>query len=263
MLKHYKFFRNFLFKFEAERAHYLAMFFLKLISPFIFKKKYTTVKVAGLNFPNRVGLAAGFDKNARWIKPLSKLGFGHIEIGTVTPIAQPGNEKPRLFRLVEDESIINRMGFNNDGSHKILKRLKKLKRSGIIIGGNIGKNKWTEPFLKIAPDLSHWQIDDILEVVEQTKIAGIVVSNTTVSRDGLISQSLEVGGLSGKPLKAKSLDIVKYIRQKNSKIAIIGVGGIFTSQDAKDYLDAGADLIQIWTGFIYQGPKLITDINSL
>jgi dihydroorotate dehydrogenase len=322
----YKFLRPALFKLDPEQAHYLAMFLLKLVTPFIPNfTKSKPVKVAGLEFPNRVGLAAGFDKNAKWIRPLRKLGFGHIEIGTVTPVYQPGNEKPRMFRLPQDSALINRMGFNNDGSLSISKRLSKFRKRKFVIGGNIGKNKFTDEnrtthdyvycfeqlwdhvdyfvvnvsspntpglrnfqekkplteiltslqmnkyqklfpkpiFLKIAPDLSHQQVLDILEVVQHTQIHGLVISNTTLDRSGLKSETLEQGGLSGLPLKQKSLELVRFVRSKNHNLAIIGVGGIFTAQDAKEYFEAGADLVQIYTGFIYNGPKLIRDITKL
>lgn len=325
-MKFYKIIRSVLFQFSPETSHDLAMFILNLFSVFIRKKiKQSPVTVAGLQFPNRIGLAAGFDKNAKWIKPLSKLGFGHIEIGTVTPVAQTGNEKPRLFRLTKDSALINRMGFNNDGANKISARLGKLKNKKVIIGGNIGKNKFTDDtravndylfafeelwqvvdyfvvnvsspntpglrnfqekiplftilnslqnhkyqknfpkpiFLKIAPDLQEQQVLDILEVVEQTKISGLVVSNTTLDRTGLTQQTLEQGGLSGQPVKQKSLNLLKFIRSHNTDLPIIGVGGIFNAKDAEDYLLAGANLVQIYTGFIYQGPSLINEINNL
>ncbi len=286
-------------------------------------------EVFGLKFKNRVGLAAGFDKNAQYIDELACLGFGFIEIGTVTPRPQPGNPKPRLFRLKKDSAIINRMGFNNDGVDKVIERLKK-RKSNIIIGGNIGKNKVTpnekavsdyeicfnklfdhvdyfvvnvsspntpnlrdlqekEPLtkllqrlqdlnnekskqkpilLKIAPDLTNEQLDDIVEIVQATKIAGVIATNTTISRDKLKTEKRKIeiignGGLSGKPVKTRSKEVVNYLKEKsNNAFPIIGVGGIHSTADAKEKLDAGADLIQLYTGFIYEGPALITQINQ-
>ena len=284
-------------------------------------------KVFGLTFKNPVGLAAGFDKNAEYIEDMSKLGFGFIEIGTVTPKPQPGNDKPRMFRLVNDSALINRMGFNNQGADVAAERLKHLKdRNGLIIGGNIGKNKVTpneeavndyiycfhalyehvdyfvvnvsspntpglrdlqekEPLkhilntlqqlnaekasqkpilLKIAPDLTDSQLDDIVEIVMDTKIAGVIATNTTISREGLRSDAelvKEAGGVSGAPLTKRSTEVIKYLSEKSGKaFPIIGVGGIHSAQDALDKLDAGASLVQVYTGFIYEGPGLVGDI---
>mgnify|MGYP003575022193 CR=1 FL=1 len=284
-------------------------------------------KVFGLTFKNPVGLAAGFDKNAEYIEDMSKLGFGFIEIGTVTPKPQPGNDKPRMFRLVNDSALINRMGFNNQGADVAAERLKHLKdRNGLIIGGNIGKNKVTpneeavndyiycfhalyehvdyfvvnvsspntpglrdlqekEPLkhilntlqqlnlekasqkpilLKIAPDLTDSQLDDIVEIVMDTKIAGVIATNTTISRDGLRSDAelvKEAGGVSGAPLTKRSTEVIRYLSEKSGKaFPIIGVGGIHSAQDALDKLDAGASLVQVYTGFIYEGPGLVGDI---
>ncbi len=284
-------------------------------------------KVFGLTFKNPVGLAAGFDKNAEYIEDMSKLGFGFIEIGTVTPKPQPGNDKPRMFRLVNDSALINRMGFNNQGADVAAERLKHLKdRNGLIIGGNIGKNKVTpneeavndyiycfhalyehvdyfvvnvsspntpglrdlqekEPLkhilntlqqlntekasqkpilLKIAPDLTDSQLDDIVEIVMDTKIAGVIATNTTISREGLRSDAelvKEAGGVSGAPLTKRSTEVIRYLSEKSSKaFPIIGVGGIHSAQDALDKLDAGASLVQVYTGFIYEGPGLVGDI---
>ncbi len=284
-------------------------------------------KVFGLTFKNPVGLAAGFDKNAEYIEDMSKLGFGFIEIGTVTPKPQPGNDKPRMFRLVNDSALINRMGFNNQGADVAAERLKHLKdRNGLIIGGNIGKNKVTpneeavndyiycfhalyehvdyfvvnvsspntpglrdlqekEPLkhilntlqqlntekasqkpilLKIAPDLTDSQLDDIVEIVMDTKIAGVIATNTTISREGLRSDAelvKEAGGVSGAPLTKRSTEVIRYLSQKSGKaFPIIGVGGIHSAQDALDKLDAGACLVQVYTGFIYEGPGLVGDI---
>ncbi|QBQ40868.1 quinone-dependent dihydroorotate dehydrogenase [Sphingobacterium psychroaquaticum] len=284
-------------------------------------------EVFGLKFKNPVGLAAGFDKNAEYIDDMAKLGFGFIEIGTVTPRPQPGNDKPRMFRLVHDEALINRMGFNNQGADVAAARLKNLKnKEGLIIGGNIGKNKVTpneeavsdyiycfnalfdyvdyfvvnvsspntpglrdlqekEPLtkllntlqelnlkkanpkpilLKIAPDLTDSQLDDIVEIVMNTKIAGVIATNTTIVREGLQSDPAivqEMGGVSGKPLTKRSTEVIRYLATKsNGAFPIIGVGGIHSAEDALEKLDAGASLIQIYTGFIYEGPALISKI---
>ncbi len=284
-------------------------------------------KVFGLTFKNPVGLAAGFDKNAEYIEDMAKLGFGFIEIGTVTPKPQPGNDKPRMFRLVNDSALINRMGFNNQGADVAAERLKHLKdRNGLIIGGNIGKNKVTpneeavndyiycfhalyehvdyfvvnvsspntpglrdlqekEPLkhilntlqqlnlekasqkpilLKIAPDLTDSQLNDIVEIVMDTKIAGVIATNTTISREGLRSDAelvKEAGGVSGAPLTKRSTEVIRYLSEKSGKaFPIIGVGGIHSAQDALDKLDAGASLVQVYTGFIYEGPGLVGDI---
>jgi dihydroorotate dehydrogenase len=295
-----------------------------------------------LKFKNSVGLGAGFDKNALYMSELESLGFGFIEIGTVTPLPQPGNEKPRLFRLPKDKALINRMGFNNDGVKIVADRLRKWRRlvatskiqhSTLIIGGNIGKNKitpnedaWkdyekcfdelydcvdyfvvnvsspntpdlralqekealkkilvhlqninqqktlaasvkTKPLLlKIAPDLSLGQIDDIVDLALEIKLDGLVVANTTISRENLRTPEKEVstmgaGGLSGLPLKEKSTTLIQYIQQKTGKtVPIIASGGIFTAQDAEEKISAGASLIQVWTGFIYEGPSIAKKI---
>ncbi|SJN17435.1 Dihydroorotate dehydrogenase [Sphingobacterium sp. JB170] len=284
-------------------------------------------EVFGLKFKNPIGLAAGFDKNAEYIAEMSNLGFGFIEIGTVTPKPQPGNDKPRMFRLVGDSGLINRMGFNNQGADVAAGRLKKLKNRGnLIIGGNIGKNKATpnadavndyiycfnvlfdyvdyfvvnvsspntpglrdlqekEPLkgilnklqelnhtkyiqkpilLKIAPDLTKSQLDDIIEIVLETQIAGVIATNTTISRDGLTSEPsvvTEAGGVSGKPLTARSTQVIKYLHVKSgAAFPIIGVGGIHSAEDAIDKIQAGASLVQVYTGFIYEGPALVGDI---
>lgn len=284
-------------------------------------------EVFGLKFKNPVGLAAGFDKNAEYIEHMANFGFGFIEIGTVTPKPQPGNDKPRMFRLVNDEALINRMGFNNQGADVAAGRLKHLKnRNGVIIGGNIGKNKVTpneeavndyiycfhslydyvdyfvvnvsspntpglrdlqekaplmhilnilqglnaekptaKPILlKIAPDLTDSQLDDIVEIVTETKIAGLIATNTTISREGLQSDPnlvKETGGVSGKPLTKRSTEVIKYIHTKsNGAFPIIGVGGIHSAEDAIEKLNAGASLVQVYTGFIYEGPALISKI---
>lgn len=283
----------------------------------------------GLTFDNPVGLGAGFDKNAKWISELEVFGFGFIEIGTLTPKGQSGNEKPRLFRLTEDESIVNRMGFNNDGVNEAVKRLKK-RNKNIIVGGNIGKNKVTpnekatddyllcfnalfdyvdyfvvnvsspntpnlrelqekEPLtklllslqqknklkpkpkpvlLKIAPDLTDSQLDDIIEIVASTGIAGIIATNTTISRDNLKTPKAELerigaGGVSGKALTKRSTEVIRYLSEKSNKsFPIIGVGGIMNEADAIEKIKAGASLIQLYTGYIYKGPGLIKRINK-
>ena len=344
----YKILRFFLFKLNAETAHHftLALFsflikipFVKSILQFCYavEDKKLERHLFGLTFKNPVGLAAGLDKNAACIDAFGAIGFGFIEIGTVTPLSQDGNEKPRLFRLIEDEAIITRMGFNNAGRKVVRENILKSeiysKKSNhnpqILIGGNIGKNKITdnelavddyikcfkelyavvdyfvvnvsspntpnlralqekEPLkkilfqlqeinqqqvkqkpilLKIAPDLSNNQLDDIIEIILDTKLAGIVATNTTISRENLKAKnstikSIGAGGLSGKPLTQKSTQIIKYIAEKSQhQIPIIAVGGIMTAQDAIDKLNAGASLVQLYTGFIYEGPNLIKEIN--
>lgn len=286
-------------------------------------------KVFGLTFSNPVGLAAGLDKDAKLYDELGMLGFSFIEIGTLTPKAQPGNDKPRMFRLPEDSGLINRMGFNNHGVAEAVERLKK-RRTNVIIGGNIGKNKVTpnedavsdyekcfealfpyvdyfvvnvsspntpnlrelqdkEPLtallnrmkqltmaktnpkpvlLKIAPDLTDTQLDDIIEIVQQTKIDGVVATNTTISRAGLVTdksrvESIGAGGLSGKPLTKRSTEVIRYLHSKSGgSFPIIGVGGIHTAEDAIEKLNAGATLVQLYTGFVYEGPALIKRINK-
>lgn len=329
----YKKIRKFLFKLDPEKAHNLSLSCLKIVGkfPFILKKISKPIEdsalereLFGLKFKNPVGLAAGLDKNAKYYKELSMLGFGFIEIGTVTPRPQPGNEKKRLFRLVEDSAIINRMGFNNEGVDAVLKRLKK--NTSVLIGGNIGKNTATPPegyttdyiecfeklhpvvdyftlnvscpnvnshaklndtdylkeliaeiqslnktkekqkpiLLKISPDLTDEQLLDIIELVKETKIDGIIATNTTTSRENLISPYQdEKGGLSGKPLKERSTEVIRFLaKHSNKAFPIIGVGGIHSAKDALEKIEAGADLVQIYTGFIYKGPKLIRKINK-
>lgn len=283
----------------------------------------------GIRFANPVGLAAGFDKDAKLIDELACFGFGFIEIGTLTPRAQIGNDRPRLFRLPKDKALINRMGFNNEGVEAAVSRL-KARNAKVIIGGNIGKNKDTpnekafsdymlcfealhphvdyfvvnvsspntpglrelqdkEPLkrllshvkglsrskkkvkpvlLKIAPDLTVSQLDDIVEILNETKTDGVIATNTTISRDNLLTDSAEVnslgpGGLSGKPLTPKANEVIAYLRNKlGPDYPIIGVGGIMSPQDALDKLNAGADLIQIYTGFVYEGPGFVRRINK-
>jgi dihydroorotate dehydrogenase len=291
-----------------------------------FERKDLEREVFGLKFKNPVGLAAGFDKNGEFIEEFANFGFGFIEVGTVTPLPQPGNDKPRMFRLPKDEALINRMGFNNKGVDVLARKLKNVRREGLIIGGNIGKNKNTpnedavsdyvkcfdalfdvvdyfvvnvsspntpglrelqekEPLmhilntlqnknlkngisrpilLKIAPDLTNSQLDDIVEIVQETKIAGLIATNTTISRANLQTTDLvvnEAGGLSGKPVKNKSTEVIKYLHQKSKgSFPIIGVGGIHSAKDAQEKLDAGASLVQVYTGFIYEGPGLVKSI---
>ena len=298
-------------------------------SIYVVNDKRLERKLFGLTFPNPVGLAAGFDKDAKLFDELSHFGFSFIEIGTLTPKAQPGNEKPRMFRLPEDEALINRMGFNNEGVEAAVKRLKH-RSTKVIIGGNIGKNKITpnedaakdyelcfealfdhvdyfavnvsspntpnlralqekEPLtqllnnlktlnsrkekpkpilLKIAPDLTNEQLDDIIDIVKQTNIDGVIATNTTISREGLITpnqkiETIGAGGLSGKPLTKRATEVVRYLSEKSNKtFPIIAVGGIYTAADALEKLNAGASLVQVYTGFIYEGPGIVKRINK-
>lgn len=337
----YRFFRFFVFQLSAETAHFfttnLLHFALKLpFSSWFFRKLFCvenpklTRNVFGLTFKNPIGLAAGFDKNAEHYEQMGWCGFGFIEVGTVTPLAQPGNDQPRLFRLIEDEAIINRMGFNNKGVDEVIKNLRyRNKSDGLIIGGNIGKNKITpnenaisdyitalnalHPFvdyfvvnvsspntpnlrelqekeplkellnavmkvnaqfeihrpilLKIAPDLNDSQLDDIIEIMQETKLDGLVATNTSIDRAGLKTKKESVdnigaGGLSGKPLAQRSTEVIRYLhKHSNGSFPIIGVGGIHSVEDALEKLEAGAQLLQIYTGFIYEGPSLIAKIN--
>ncbi|MAW16205.1 MAG: quinone-dependent dihydroorotate dehydrogenase [Flavobacteriaceae bacterium] len=328
--------RPVLFLFDPEGVHYFSFTAIRLLHriPFMglvfrtfFTYKVPTLEreVFGLQFPNPVGLAAGFDKDAKLYHELSNFGFGFIEIGTVTPKPQDGNPKPRLFRLKQDEGIINRMGFNNEGVVAAAKRLKKNK--GVLIGGNIGKNKNTpnnqaqedylicfdtlfdvvdyfvvnvsspntpnlrdlqdkEPLtsllnvlqkrnankasrkpilLKIAPDLSNSQLDDIIDIVSDTQIDGVIATNTTLSRSELKSSTKlndNAGGLSGKPLRRRSTEVISYLHtQSNAAFPIIGVGGIHTADDVQEKLAAGASLVQLYTGFVYEGPAIVKRIN--
>jgi len=336
----YTFFRSLLFFFSPEKAHHLTASLLRVAlqipgmkaiwkSLFCITDKRLEKTVFGIKFPNPVGLAAGFDKDAKMFEDLAYCGFGFIEIGTLTPKGQPGNPQPRLFRLKEDHAIINRMGFNNEGVEAAVERLKN-RKTKTIIGGNIGKNKVTknedalndyilnfnalfdyvdyfvvnvsspntpglrdlqekEPLkhlllslmqvnnlkttpkpilLKIAPDLTNTQLDDIIEIVNETKIAGVIATNTTISREGLVLskdkvEAIGAGGLSGKPVRQRSTEVIRYLATKSNKsFPIIGVGGIHSEQDALEKLDAGADLIQLYTGFIYEGPALVKRINK-
>ncbi|MGB4399878.1 MAG: quinone-dependent dihydroorotate dehydrogenase [Daejeonella sp.] len=333
----YQIIKPFLFKFDPENIHHFVTGGLRAVNRIwgvkpLLKQAYQLEdnrlerEVFGLKFKNPLGLAAGFDKNADFIEELTEFGFGFIEIGTVTPLPQSGNEKPRMFRLPADEALINRMGFNNQGVDVVAHRLSKLDRKGLIIGGNIGKNKQTpnedalsdyikcfdklfdvvdyfvvnvsspntpglrelqekEPLknilntlqqrnhkndisrpilLKIAPDLSDSQLDDIIEIVMETKIAGVIATNTTIFREGLTSPgniSKETGGLSGKPLTKRSTEVIRYLSEKSNKaFTIIGVGGIHSAEDAIEKINAGATLVQIYTGFVYEGPGLVKRI---
>lgn len=335
----YQIIKPILFLFSPEKAHKITTrllhFVLKLPfgerlirSQFDFQHPKLEREVFGLKFKNPVGLAAGFDKNAELIDDFSNLGFGFVEIGTLTPKGQPGNPQPRLFRLPKDEALINRMGFNNDGVDRAIERL-KTRKSNTIVGGNIGKNKVTPnehaledylicfkklyeyvdyfvvnvsspntpglrelqekkpltellkslqaknkkiPFakpilLKIAPDLSDIQIDDIIEITKELNLDGLIVSNTTIDRDGLKTGSQKVdkigaGGLSGTPVFSKSNYVLGYIRKQLPDVSIIAVGGIMTPEDAVQKISAGADLVQIYTGLVYKGPGLIKEINK-
>lgn len=336
----YRIIKPIFFQFDPENVHHFVVKRLKWFNdyfPFgktILRSKFdVNIKglereVFGIKFKNPVGLAAGFDKNGEYIEALSNLGFGFIEVGTVTPMPQPGNEKPRMFRLEEDKALINRMGFNNKGVDTLAERLRLLKKKDatIVIGGNIGKNKTTpneeavndyikcfdrlfdvvdyfvvnvsspntpglrelqekEPLthllktlqernhkngisrpilLKIAPDLTNEQLNDIVEIVQSTGIAGVIATNTTVSREGLHSSenlTQEAGGLSGLPLAKRSTEVIRYLSERSKgAFPIIGVGGIHSPEDAKEKLAAGASLIQLYTGFIYEGPEIIKRI---
>jgi dihydroorotate dehydrogenase len=342
----YKWLRALLFFFPPEPVHHFSMFILNAISAtrtgrYLLRKLFAEPDhalrktFAGLIFRNPLGLAAGFDKNALYLQSLETLGFGFVEIGTVTPLAQSGNPKPRLFRLKKDEALINRMGFNNDGVDIIRARLKKWKEKSaesgnttMLIGGNIGKNKntpndlaWQDyaicfeqlfPYvdffvvnvsspntpglrelqekeslrkiltglqnlnheqagkkpllLKISPDLTYEQLDDVIGLCLEIRLDGLVVSNTRIAREGLYTSPEELaiigpGGLSGRPIRERSTEFIRYISQKTEgRIPIIGSGGIHTAADAKEKMISGASLVQIWTGFIYEGPGLVKRI---
>ena len=326
--------RPILFLFDPEKVHYFTFSLIKFFSLigfgiifrnlFQIKNSKLEREVFGIKFPNPVGLAAGFDKNAVLFNELSNFGFGFIEIGTITPKGQFGNDKKRLFRLKEDDGIINRMGFNNQGVDAAIKKLKS--KRNIIIGGNIGKNTETAPenytgdylecfnalhryvdyfvlnvscpnvsshaklndkeylkelitdvqeankkfktqkpiLLKIAPDLNNNQLDEIIALINETSIDGVIASNTSIKRDDLLSENKkERGGLSGKPISKKSTEIISYLyRKSKGSFPIIGVGGIHSEKDALEKIKAGASLIQIYTGFIYEGPQLVKRINK-
>ncbi len=330
--------RPLLFQLNPERAHHFTFGLLSVLSALpgvktLLRSLYDVHdprlerKILGLTFPNPVGLAAGFDKDARLIDAMACFGFGFIEIGTLTPRPQPGNDRPRLFRLPADQALINRMGFNNEGVAAAVKRLRQ-RTSKVIVGGNIGKNKATpndqaeedyalcmealypyvdyfvvnvsspntpglrelqekEPLkklllrvkaisqskekpkpvlLKIAPDLTKEQLDDVVDILKATATDGVIATNTTISRDGLSTGQAEVaaigaGGLSGRPVRNRSTEIIRYLREKLGKdFPIIGVGGIMTPEDAVEKLEAGADLVQIYTGFVYEGPGFVRRI---
>lgn len=339
----YSLVRDILFKFDPEAVHHFSMHQLKVIcsttigkqivsANFTPKKAALQKEVFGLTFNNPIGLGAGFDKNALYLNELEALGFGFVEVGTVTPKAQAGNDKPRLFRLPKDKALINRMGFNNDGVEVVKRRLGNWNKraSKLIVGGNIGKNKvtaneeawkdyeicFTELFdyadyfvvnvsspntpglrelqekaslqkilsqlqninqgkakpkpllLKIAPDLTTEQLDDIVSLAFEVKLAGLVATNTTISRENLMTNAQEIeaigaGGLSGKPVTNRSTEVISYLHQQTSgKVPIIASGGIFTGSDAKEKLSAGASLLQVWTGFVYEGPSIVKKICS-
>ncbi|MFT3681672.1 MAG: quinone-dependent dihydroorotate dehydrogenase [Ferruginibacter sp.] len=338
----YKILRSFLFLFNPEWVHYFSMNSLKLICRLPFGKAFIKsmfqpkgnfqFSIFNFQLSNKVGLGAGFDKNARYLNELEALGFGFVEIGTVTPKPQAGNDKPRLFRLPKDKALINRMGFNNDGVDVVVERLKKIKNQQskikVIVGGNIGKNKvtpnedaWkdyeicftrlhdyvdyfvvnvsspntpglrelqekdslrkiitnlqllntkqTNPkpiLLKIAPDLTTEQINDVVDLALEIKLDGLVAANTTISRDNLKTPPTEIekmgaGGVSGLPVQKRSTEVVRYISEKTKgQIPVIASGGIFTAADAKEKMAAGASLVQVWTGFIYEGPAIVKNI---
>ena len=347
----YQLIRQFLFLFDAEGVHHFSMTVFRMACRIGFLRKIIAARFGprnpqaatelfGLHFSNPVGLAAGFDKNALYLTELEALGFGFVEIGTVTPLPQTGNDRPRLFRLPKDKALINRMGFNNDGVKVVADRLKawreqaKQNNSSLIIGGNIGKNKVTpnedawkdyescfhelfdgvdyfvvnvsspntpglralqekdslrkilshlqtinlqkvqegktaKPLLlKIAPDLTPEQIDDVIDLAMEIQLDGLVTTNTTISREGLKTpagqlEAIGAGGLSGKPLTKRATEIVRYITtQTNGRIPVIASGGIFTGEDAAEKLAAGASLVQVWTGFIYEGPGIVKKICS-
>jgi dihydroorotate dehydrogenase len=326
-----------------EKAHYVTLNILSMaikttllgawLKSNFHNKRQSPVQFCGLNLPNKVGLAAGFDKDARYLEVWKALGFGHAEIGTITPLPQPGNEKPRLFRLPKDRAIINRMGFNNLGLDQAIIQLKN-RPKGLIIGGNIGKNKVTPNekavddylicfeklydfvdyftvnvsspntpglralqdkdalleilsvliqkredltskgrphrpvLLKIAPDLTPGQLDDIIELKKELNFDGIIANNTTISRERLQTDASEIkqmgaGGLSGAPLKMRSSEVMRYLREHLPETPLIGVGGIMNAQDGKDRLNDGADLIQVYTGFIYAGPGLVRELAGI
>ncbi len=335
-----QFIRPFLFLFDAEKVHHFIFTVIKMALTlpwaqgiarrmFDLQDERLAQDLMGLRFPNPVGLAAGFDKDATLIDELACFGFGFIEIGTLTPKPQPGNPRPRLFRLPADRALINRLGFNNGGAVAAAARLRK-RQSNVIIGGNIGKNKdtpnenaladYTSAFeilfdyvdyfvvnvsspntpglrelqdkgpllallqalqgrnrernkpkpllLKIAPDLTDSQLDDIVEISQQVGLSGLIATNTTISRSGLATAPAQLadigaGGLSGQPLRARSTEVIRYLRQRLAKdFVIIGVGGIYTYADALEKLAAGASLVQLYTGFVYEGPGAIKRINQ-
>jgi len=332
----YRLLKFFLFKLDPEKAHYLTMWWFMLLLKIpgvrsllstLYSVKHPSLErtVAGMKFSNPMGLAAGFDKNGLFLHAMATLGFSHIEVGTITPRPQPGNPKPRLFRLIKSRALINRMGFNNDGVEVLAERLSKKRPEGLIVGANLGKNRDTpneeaandylicftrlyalvdyftvnvsspntpglrslqdkEPltallttlqannhkskpvFLKIAPDLNHQQLDEIVEIILATGLTGIIATNTTITRDGLTESkefvdSMGAGGLSGAPILNMSLSVVRYLKEKSEgRFTIIGAGGIEGFEGAKKHIEAGADLVQVYSGFIYTGPGLVKGI---
>jgi dihydroorotate dehydrogenase len=330
--------RPLLFRFNPESVHHWTKNFLKIVfkvpgAAFVIKKLYQfdhpslETEVFGLKFKNPVGIAAGFDKNAELFNEMSAFGFGHVEIGTVTPLGQKGNPKPRIFRLKKDLALINRLGFNNLGVEKVRNNLERKRHNNLIVGGNLGKNtltpnsnaisdylktfeqlfKYVDYFtinvscpnisdmcelqdrdfleellidiqsinnkkedpkpilLKVAPDLNNQQLDDVIEVVKKTGIDGVIATNTTITRNNLKTswEPLGSGGLSGKPLAQRSTEVIRYLSQKSDNaFPIIGVGGIFSPKDAIEKLDAGAKLVQVYTGFVYEGPGIAKRINK-
>jgi dihydroorotate dehydrogenase len=331
--------RPLLFRFDAEKVHHFAFWWLKFLLAlpgakplarwlYDYQDPRLAQNLMGLHFPNPVGLAAGFDKDAKLVDELACLGFGFIEIGTLTPRPQPGNPQPRLFRLPADRGLINRLGFNNGGVAAAVARL-RARRSPVLIGGNIGKNKDTpngqaahdyelafealfdqvdyfvvnvsspntpglralqdrEPLtallqalqtlnrqrpqpkpllLKIAPDLTDGQLDDIVAIAQEVGLSGLIATNTTIGRDHLATAADQVaqigaGGLSGQPLRARATEVIRYLRARlGQEVVIIGVGGIFTAADAREKLAAGASLVQLYTGFVYEGPGAVGQIN--
>ncbi|MEK6479050.1 quinone-dependent dihydroorotate dehydrogenase [Catalinimonas sp. 4WD22] len=332
--------RPLLFQMAPESAHHFTTRMLRVLyhspggaallhSIYGMEDQKLEKELFGLKFKNPIGLAAGFDKNAEMVDEMAALGFGFVEIGTLTPLPQDGNSKPRLFRLSDDESLVNRMGFNNKGVEDAVKRLKK-RKSDIIVGGNIGKNKVTpnaqaqddyekcfealyevvdyftvnvsspntpdlrelqekEPLkrllhhlttlnrqkpkakpilLKIAPDLSTHQLDDIVEICLELKMDGIIANNTTISREGLKTSESKIkaigaGGLSGQAIRKRSTEVIRHLhRQLGGQIPIVGVGGIASARDALEKLEAGASLIQLYTGFVYEGPSILKEIKQ-
>jgi dihydroorotate dehydrogenase len=331
--------RPLLFRFDAEKVHHFAFWWLKFLLAlpgakplarwlYHYQDERLAQHLMGLHFPNPVGLAAGFDKDAKLTDELACLGFGFIEIGTLTPRPQPGNPQPRLFRLPADRGLVNRLGFNNGGVEAAVARL-RARRSPVLIGGNIGKNKDTpneqaahdyelafaalfdhvdyfvvnvsspntpglralqdrapltallqalqalnhqrpQPkplLLKIAPDLTDGQLDDIVAIAQEVGLSGLIATNTTIGRDQLATPADQVaqigaGGLSGQPLRARSTEVIRYLRARlGREFVIIGVGGVFTAADAREKLAAGASLVQLYTGFVYEGPGAVGQIN--
>ena len=329
----YKWLKPLIFRTDPERAHYATMGVLKFACALpggaallraAFRAPKQEVAVWGLRFPNPVGLAAGFDKDARWLRELGVLGFGFVEIGTLTPVGQSGNPQPRLFRLPADRAILNRMGFNNGGVEPAVERLKR-RPSGLLVGGNIGKNKVTpnedavsdylscldalhphvdyftvnvsspntpglralqdrEPLtallravvnrnrtypaprpvlLKIAPDMTDGQLDDIVAIVQEVGVDGVIATNTTIDRSGLTThtESLGAGGISGAPVRDRSTEVIRYLHERSGgAFPIIGVGGIDSAAAAQEKLDAGATLVQVYSGLVYEGPGLVKRI---